>query len=134
MWPVINLISFHWLKLQTGENISTNEVTWFITQLINKSYRLKRPCWVSVSWDRKSIKRLQKDFGPIVAYWSNTRYRQSHYIKVAQEDIFIEQKMKFGLVLGLLVILKKKVWVNYDNFWGQFFMFSRAFFFKYCSA
>ena len=33
---------------------------------------------------------------------------QSHYIEVAQGDIFMEQKMRFGLVVGQLAILKKK--------------------------
>jgi hypothetical protein len=37
-------------------------------------------------------------FGPTI---------QSHYIEVAQGDIFMEQKMRFGLVLGQLAILKK---------------------------
>ena len=35
------------------------------------------------------------------------RYRQSHNIKVAPGDIFMEQKMRFGLVLGRLAMLKK---------------------------
>ena len=34
---------------------------------------------------------------------------QSHYIEVAQEVIFMEQNMRFGLILGRLAILKKKV-------------------------
>jgi hypothetical protein len=32
---------------------------------------------------------------------------QSHLIKVTQEDIFMEQKRRFGLVLGQVAILKK---------------------------
>ena len=32
---------------------------------------------------------------------------QSHYIEVAQGNIFMEKKMRFGLVLGQLAILKK---------------------------
>ena len=43
---------------------------------------------------------------------------QSQYIEVAQGAIFMEQKMRFGLVLGRLAILKKIVSV--------FFMFSGA--------
>ena len=31
---------------------------------------------------------------------------QSHYIEVPQGDIFMEQKMRFGMVLGRLAILK----------------------------
>jgi hypothetical protein len=41
---------------------------------------------------------------------------QSHYIEVTQEDIFIEQKMIFGLVLGLLAIPKKiggRLWATF---------------------
>ena len=38
--------------------------------------------------------------------------RQIHYIEVAQGDIFMEQKMRFGLVLGRLAILKKKLGAN----------------------
>ena len=34
--------------------------------------------------------------------------RQSHYIEVAQGDIFMKHKMRFGQVLGRLAILKKK--------------------------
>jgi hypothetical protein len=39
---------------------------------------------------------------------------QSHYIEVAQGGIFMEQKMLFVLVFGLLAILKKKIWVEYE--------------------
>ena len=33
---------------------------------------------------------------------------QSHYIEVAHRDIFMEQKMRFGLVWGWLAITEKK--------------------------
>ena len=32
---------------------------------------------------------------------------QSHCIEVAQGDIFMEKKIRFGLVLGRLAVLKK---------------------------
>ena len=38
----------------------------------------------------------------------NEKQEQSHYIEVAQGDIFMEQNMRFGLILGRLAILKKK--------------------------
>ena len=41
---------------------------------------------------------------------------QSHYIEVAQGDIFMEQKMLFGLVLGWLAILNKKLGLIMSNF------------------
>ena len=36
-------------------------------------------------------------------------FNHSRYIEVVQGDIFMEQKMRFGLVLGRLAILKKMV-------------------------
>jgi secreted trypsin-like serine protease len=40
--------------------------------------------------------------------WVNSLedYRQSHYIEVVQGDIFMEQNMRFGMILGQLAILK----------------------------
>ena len=35
------------------------------------------------------------------------RHRQNHYIEVVQGEIFIDQQMWFGLVLGQFAILKK---------------------------
>ena len=66
-------------------------------------------------------------------------YQQGHYIEVAQGAIFMEQSMRFGLILGRLAILKKKSFGPImSNFWGGFFMFSLAkqmlkFFEKHCS-
>jgi hypothetical protein len=34
-------------------------------------------------------------------------FNQSHYIEDEQGDIFMEQKMRFGLDFGCLAILKK---------------------------
>ena len=63
---------------------------------------------------------------------------QSHYIEVAQVAIFMKQNMRFGLILGQLVILKKKVGGPVmSNFEGSFFMFSgvnEIFFFKHTLA
>ena len=44
------------------------------------------------------------------------RAKQSHYIEVAQGAVFMEQKMRFGLILGWLAILKKKL----GRFWTTF--------------
>jgi len=41
---------------------------------------------------------------------------QSRYIEVAQGDIFMEQKMRFGLVLGQLAVLEKKLGLIMSNF------------------
>jgi hypothetical protein len=48
-------------------------------------------------------------------------YNQSHYIEVAQGAISIEQKLDFGLVMGQLAILKKKLGPIMSIFWGCFF-------------
>ena len=39
---------------------------------------------------------------------TTTTDNQSHYIEVAQGTIFMEQNMRFGLILGRLAIMKKK--------------------------
>jgi hypothetical protein len=52
--------------------------------------------------------------------------RQSHYIEVAHGVIFMEQDMRFWLILGRLAILKKKLGQSWAIFEGSFFMFSGA--------
>ena len=50
----------------------------------------------------------------------------SHYIEVAQGTIFMEQNMRFGLILGWLAILKFTLgfsytpaeWRELTTFWG----------------
>ena len=50
--------------------------------------------------------------------------RQSHYIEVAQEAIFMEQNMRFGLILGRSAILKNICWTDYEQlFWAVFLSF-----------
>ena len=51
---------------------------------------------------------------------------QSHYIEVVEGVIFMQQKMKFGLILGWLAVLKK-----IGNDYKQLL---RAFFFMFYSA
>ena len=41
---------------------------------------------------------------------------QSHYIEVAQGAIFMEQNMRFGLILGRLAMLKKNLGPIMTNF------------------
>jgi len=65
--------------------------------------------------------------------------RQSCYIEVAQGAIFMEQNMRFGLILGRLSILKKKNWANYEQLLRLVFSCFRGqknmlnFFLKHCS-
>ena len=53
---------------------------------------------------------------------------QSHYIEVAQGAIFMEQNMRFGLILSWLTIsTEKKNWANYEQLLtAVFFMSSWA--------
>ena len=47
---------------------------------------------------------------------------QSHYRKVPRWVIFMEQEWRFGLDFGLLALLKKKIWADYEqlfSFHGQ---------------
>ena len=57
-------------------------------------------------------------------FCETVQYGQSHYIKVAQGGIFMEQNMRFGLILGRLAILKKNLGQLGAIFDGGFFMFS----------
>ena len=43
------------------------------------------------------------------------RGKQSHRREVTRWLIFMEQELRFGLDLGLLAIVKKKVWANYEQ-------------------
>ena len=53
-------------------------------------------------------------------------YNQSHYKECMQGAIFMKQNMKFGLILGRLAILKKKLGELWATFEASFFMFSWA--------
>ena len=65
----------------------------------------------------------------------HSRHRQSHYIEVVQGAIFMEQKMRFGLILGRLAILKKKIGADYEQLLRAVFLcFHEIFFLKYCSV
>ena len=60
---------------------------------------------------------------------------QSHYIEIAQGDIFMEQKMLFGLILGRLAILKKNGWADYEQLLREVFScFQGHFFWKHYSV
>ena len=48
---------------------------------------------------------------------SQDLFNQSHYGEVLQWEIliFMEQELRFGLDLGRLAVLKKKVWADYEQ-------------------
>ena len=46
---------------------------------------------------------------------TSRQYRQSHYREVPQWEIFMEQELRFGLDLGRLAVLKKRVWADYEQ-------------------
>ena len=46
---------------------------------------------------------------------------QSHYKEVAQGSIVMEQKLRFGMDLGRLAILTKKLGLIMSNSWGRLF-------------
>ena len=55
---------------------------------------------------------------------SQVEQDQSHYIEVAQGAIFMEQNMRFWLILGWLAIIEKKLGPFMSNNKGVFFVFS----------
>jgi hypothetical protein len=64
------------------------------------------PLSLSFSYNIPNIAKLASRFyeiEPLCMFCT-----QSHYIEVAHGDLFKEQKMRFGLVLGRLAILKKR--------------------------
>ena len=48
--------------------------------------------------------------------WIFFFFSRIQFIEVEQGDIFMEQKMIFGLVLGQLAIMKKKMGTDYEQF------------------
>ena len=56
----------------------------------------------------------------------NTGPKVITYREVPWQEIFVEQELWFGLDLGWLAVLKKRVWADYEPFKGGFFMFSGA--------
>ena len=57
--------------------------------------------------------------------------KQNHYREVPRWGIFMEQELRFGLDLGWLAVLKKRVWADYEQllrvifscFHGQIFFY-----------
>ena len=49
--------------------------------------------------------------------------KQSHYIEVEQGVIFMEQNMRFGMILDRLAVLKKNWAIKYASYEGVFFIF-----------
>ena len=96
---------------------------------------------VGNSWIHNSATSSQNSWRilfPSTIIW---QLKQSHYTWVERWAMFMEQKLRFGLVLGL----KKKFWPIMRNFWGRsfhvimdkkmlsfktFFLQMRAIFFK----
>ena len=91
--------------------------------LINKS-PLIHFWWVySASqqmWEKNKIPNLIPTLSAII-YELKHRLLQSHYTKVATWEILMGQKLRFGLVLGRLTILKKKIEPIMINFCCCFF-------------
>ena len=68
------------------------------------------------------LTNLDKKIRIILSRVAGVCLAQSHYIEVAQGDIFMEQKMWFGQVLGRFCSVEKKsVGPIMSNFWGCFF-------------
>ena len=51
------------------------------------------------------------------------RLWQSHYREVPLWEMFVEQELRFGLDLGRLAVLKKRVWANYEQLLRVFFSY-----------
>ena len=135
------------LRTQTGNVIKTQNITVFLQRgTCNNIWYTNHwssrmgfiPTWTKdflistrkffiSSFDWKTVSLIFNWFFESIFVLQKTIPKSSHYIEVAQGDIFMEQKMWFGLVLGRLAILKKKslgrLWATFED---GFFMFSRA--------
>ena len=53
--------------------------------------------------------------------WQILQGNQSHYREVPRWEILMKQELRFWLDLGRLVVLKKRVWANYEQLLKVFF-------------
>ena len=86
-------------------------------------------CFVSgwnSSYKRSKISVALVKWRPKARWFLLNSYDQSHYIEIAQGTIFMEQNMRFGLILGQLAKLKKNWAIKYANFEDGLFKFSWA--------
>ena len=56
-----------------------------------------------------------KSFFTYLSFIWNRRFNQSHYKEVPRWEIFMEQELRFGLDLGRLAVLKKRVWATVSD-------------------
>ena len=126
---------FHWLSLQQKHCMycdlrsrTSIECFWircfklanYGGKFVNKSLDLQYK-----SFFKKKIAKTHTS-----GIWNCLSYRQSHYIEVAQGDIFMEQKMNLGWFWAGCQYWKKiggRLWATFD---GGSLMFSWAFFFS----
>ena len=104
------------LRLWTKEFCYLTWLKWLVTFPIDPQqkaghFQWQWKVWLFLAWKtRKPLQLLS-----IVS-------RQSHNIEVAQGAIFMEQNIRFGLILGRLAILKKKLGANYEQLLRAFFL------------
>ena len=80
-----------------------------------------------VRWRFSAVLWLEKTALDRIPRYKRTALKEEClYIEVAKGAIFMEQNMRFGLILGLLAILKKNLGRLWATFEAVFFMFSWA--------
>ena len=81
--------------------------------------------WWYIPWyisRNEIIKTLNEHLVIIFKNYAVMNFMTSHYIEVAQEDIFMEQKMWFGLTgFGPVGNTKEKFGAIISNFWERVF-------------
>ena len=98
------------LRLWTKEFCYLTWLKWLVTFPTNPQQKAGHCRWQWKVWlflDWKTRKPLQ-----LLSIVS----RQSHNIEVAQGAIFMEQNIRFGLILGCLAILKETFLADYEHF------------------
>ena len=113
---VPSLVQTHKPNLQTSNILESFWIKWIIYSEWSHAF-----LWKKNFWDLATFIFGNSGYGSITTFCStnSTSWTQSHYREVARWEIFMEQKLRFGLDLG-----------RFGNFWGPFFlMFSWTIFF-----
>ena len=108
----LSLIDFIYLFMKFKETLAPEKRLKSLQAALNQAITYVNP--ISL-FNFQSLDNLKEEELASIKTIGKNKVK-SHYIEVAQGDIFMEQKMRFGLVLGRLAVLKKKLGSIMSNF------------------
>ena len=98
------------------KNKDSNWICGYFKYLVCCKYKMNQN-YLIVNQDINNLKLCI-----IKLQWGVFHQRQSHYREVERWEIYMEQKLRFGLDLGQLALLKKnlgRLWAVFSCFHGQ---------------